>query len=84
MQLLSNVHYNPGISYIEPEGGYFVVADMSPYYQEAGITKEEIALLTPSTHFDDRPDVKFATWLIKEVGVGVIPMWVVVKFESVL
>jgi aspartate/methionine/tyrosine aminotransferase len=65
---------NPGISYVEPEGGYFVVADMSPYYEEAGITKEEIALITPNTHIDDRPDVKFATWLIKEVGVGGIPM----------
>ena len=57
-----------------PEGGYFVVADMSSFYGQAGITEEAIAQLSPSTPLEDRPDVVFCTWLVREVGVAAIPM----------
>ncbi|CAE7679663.1 ccbl [Symbiodinium microadriaticum] len=63
-----------GINFVMPEGGYFVVADMSPYYKEAGITEKSLSCLTPSTPLDDRPDVVFCKWLTREVGVAGIPM----------
>ena len=65
-----------GFRFIQPEGGYFVVVDFSPFYSDAGITVEDIEKLSPESPLDDRPDVIFAKWLIKEVGVAGIPMYV--------
>lgn len=63
-----------GMSYVLPEGGYFVVADVSRFFHLAGINPETFSRLTADTPLSDRPDVQFSKWLVKEIGVGPIPM----------
>ena len=63
-----------GMKYILPEGGIFVVADISNFFAKAGIDKARFDALTAETPLDDRPDVQFSRWLVKEIGVGPIPM----------
>lgn len=63
-----------GMDYILPDGGYFVVVDVSKFFDKAGIDVSTFNSLRPETALQDRPDVQFSMWLVKEIGVGPIPM----------
>jgi aspartate/methionine/tyrosine aminotransferase len=63
-----------GMDYILPEGGYFVVVDVSKFFHKAGIVSASFSSLRADTPLHDRPDVQFSKWLVREIGVGPIPM----------
>ena len=63
-----------GMDYILPQGGYFVVADVSKFFRKAGIDVSTFDDLNAVTPLLERPDVQFSKWLVTEIGVGPIPM----------
>lgn len=63
-----------GVPFVKPEGGYFLVADVSMFYALAGIDETGFDRILPDANLYDRPDVRFCEWLTKEVGVAPIPM----------
>lgn len=63
-----------GMNYVLPDGGYFVVVDISKFFDKAGIDESTFSSLGPDTPLHARPDVQFSKWLVQEIGVGPIPM----------
>lgn len=58
-----------------PQGGYFVVADISEFYKYTDIDMVSVMKkLSPSSPLSERPDVLFAKWLTTQVGVCPIPL----------
>jgi aspartate/methionine/tyrosine aminotransferase len=64
-----------GMKHYIPQGGYFVVADISEFYQYTNIDIHSVmSKLNANSPLSERPDVLFAKWLTTQVGVCPIPV----------